>query len=73
MDSTSERRAMVNYEGQLIPIEAAHCSNCDNSFFFVGLPEFQPKLCCYCGLAFKFYVDHEGVRREMSGLPAEDE
>jgi hypothetical protein len=71
MPSDPDRRVMVNYDGRLVPIQAAHCSSCDNSFFFIGLPEFQPKLCCYCGLTFKFYVDDDGVRREMNGLPTE--
>jgi hypothetical protein len=63
--------ARVLYKDEEWPIAGCDCPACGNFFFYVDLPEFAPKLCCYCGLRFRGYVDWRGVDRHLNGLPKE--
>lgn len=42
-------RAHVNYIGQSWPIAPGHCSRCNNWFFWIDWPGYEPKFCAYCG------------------------
>lgn len=69
-EATNGRRKIA-YEGGEWPIAGCNCSGCGNFFFYVDLPEFAPRVCCYCGLKFRWYEDPEGVPRDLNGLPRE--
>lgn len=69
MSDQAEARPMIEHDGRLWPFASAICFACGNFWWYVDIPEFQPCLCCYCGMKFRYYVDHEGIRRNQNGLP----
>lgn len=56
-----------------LQLATCHCTACTNVFFFIYLPEHQPKCCAYCGKEFWFYKDHEGRLRNLNGLARDDQ
>lgn len=56
-------------DGKEIALSTCRCCACENHWFVLCAPEFQPSYCPYCGIKFLYYDNNDGQTFNLAGQP----